>query len=73
MNIGEKDVVKLHRTTGTLLSVFIVPTAYFVGSMQGETASFWTLISLIFGGYLGCLMLAFLFVKIFGKWLPDNG
>lgn len=73
MSTGDQNVAKLHRTTGTLLAVVIVPLSYFVGAAQSEAASFLTIVSLAVGGYFGCLLVSFAFVKIFGGWLPDNG
>ena len=73
MSTDDKNVAKLNRTIGTLIAIFVVPLAYFMGVSQHETPSIIAVLSLIIGGYVGCLIVAFVFVKVLGRWLPDNG
>jgi len=73
MNTGDQNIAHLNRIVGTLLAIIIVPVAYFMGVSEHEAPSILTVFMLVIGGYVGCLIIAFVLVKVFGKWLPDNG
>ena len=73
MSTDDQNIAKLNRVVGTLLATFIVPLAYFKGVSDHEAPSFATVFALVIGGYVGCLFVAFAFVKVLGRWMPDDG
>lgn len=73
MNTGDQNIAHLNRIVGMLLAIIIVPVAYILGIVEHDAPSISTVFALVMGGYLGCLAVAFVLVKIFGKWLPDDG